>query len=265
MAENILEMRHVTKAFGGIKALKDVSIDLRPHEILAICGENGAGKSTLMKVLSGAYHHSSYQGEILVDGVPQKFATTADASAAGIEMIHQEISVHLELTIAENIFLGRIPVKNGIVQWKKMNEEAKKYCSIFGKLAMRKGYSALTLTLYSFFFCTLGCSVLVDWNVIGSAVHTNNDLIWWMLGLGLITSFLPYTLYSIGLSKMDAGKASILVSIELVAEATIGLIVFKEPLSAVSVVGIALVLSAIVILNLHSQRSSKNRNAGNQF
>lgn len=137
--------------------------------------------------------------------------------------------------------------------------------SIFGKLAMRKGYSALTLTLYSFFFCTLGCSVLVDWNVIGSAVHTNNDLIWWMLGLGLITSFLPYTLYSIGLSKMDAGKASILVSIELVAEATIGLIVFKEPLSAVSVVGIALVLSAIVILNLHSQRSSKNRNAGNQF
>ena len=125
MAEYILEMRHVTKAFGGIKALKDVSIDLRPREILAICGENGAGKSTLMKVLSGAYHHGSYQGEILVDGVPQKFATTA-------EMIYQEISVHLELTIAENIFLGRVPVKNGIVQWKKMNEDAKKYCSMVG-------------------------------------------------------------------------------------------------------------------------------------
>ncbi len=132
MAENILEMRHVTKAFGGIRALKDVSIELRPREILAICGENGAGKSTLMKVLSGAYHHGSYQGEILVDGVPQKFATTADASAAGIEMIYQEISVHLELTIAENIFLGRVPVKNGIVQWKKMNEEAKKYCDMVG-------------------------------------------------------------------------------------------------------------------------------------
>jgi putative multiple sugar transport system ATP-binding protein len=70
MAEYILEMKHITKAFGGVKALKDVSIDLKPREILAICGENGAGKSTLMKVLSGAYVHNSYTGEILIDGKP---------------------------------------------------------------------------------------------------------------------------------------------------------------------------------------------------
>lgn len=135
--------------------------------------------------------------------------------------------------------------------------------SIFGKITMQRGYSALTLTLYSFFFCTLGCSVLVDWNAIGSAVRMDNNLIWWMLGLGLITSFLPYTLYSVGLSKMDAGKASILVSIELVAEATIGFIVFHEPLSVVSIAGIMLVLSAIVILNLHSHKSGKNAKARN--
>ena len=132
MSEYILEMKHVTKAFGGVKALKDVSIDLKPKEILAICGENGAGKSTLMKVLSGAYEHSSYSGEILIDGAPQRFLTPADSSAAGIEMIYQEISVHLDLTIAENIFLGRVPVKNGVVQWKAMFREAKTYTDMVG-------------------------------------------------------------------------------------------------------------------------------------
>ena len=132
MAEFVLEMKNVTKAFGVVKALKDVSINLRPNEILAICGENGAGKSTLMKVLSGAYAHGSYTGEILVDGQPKKFMNTADSSEAGIEMIYQEISVHLDLTVAENIFLGRIPVKNGVVQWKKMNQEAKTYLDMVG-------------------------------------------------------------------------------------------------------------------------------------
>lgn len=132
MAKNILEMRNITKAFGGVKALKEVSIDLRPSEILAICGENGAGKSTLMKVLSGAYAHHSYTGEILMDDVPQRFLTPADSSAAGIEMIYQEISVHLDLTIAENIFLGRVPVKNGVVCWKRMFGEAKTYLEMVG-------------------------------------------------------------------------------------------------------------------------------------
>ena len=132
MAEFVLEMKNVTKAFGVVKALKDVSINLRPNEILAICGENGAGKSTLMKVLSGAYAHGSYTGEILVEGQPKKFMNTADSSEAGIEMIYQEISVHLDLTVAENIFLGRIPVKNGVVQWKKMNAEAKTYLDMVG-------------------------------------------------------------------------------------------------------------------------------------
>jgi len=132
MAEYTLEMKHITKAFGGVKALKDVSIDLKPREILAICGENGAGKSTLMKVLSGAYVHNSYTGEILIDGKPQHFLTPADSSAAGIEMIYQEINVHLDLSIAENVFLGRVPVKNGIVQWKTMFQEAEKYLQQVG-------------------------------------------------------------------------------------------------------------------------------------
>lgn len=128
---------------------------------------------------------------------------------------------------------------------------------------MQRGYSALTLTLYSFLFCTLGSAVMVDWNMFGSAVRQDSNILWWMLGTGLIAAFCPYTLYSIGLSKMDAGKASILVSIELVAEATIGFLVFHEPLSVVSIAGIMLVLSAIVILNLHSHKSRKNEKVRN--
>ncbi len=132
MSEYILEMQDVTKAFGPVKALKNVSINLRPNEILAICGENGAGKSTLMKVLSGSWPNNSYTGKIIVDGVERKFMTPADSSAAGIEMIYQEISVHLDLTIAENIFLGRVPNKNGFVQWKDMFENAKQYTDMVG-------------------------------------------------------------------------------------------------------------------------------------
>ena len=132
MSEYILEMKNVTKSFGVVKALKDVSINLRPKEILAICGENGAGKSTLMKILSGAYSQNTYSGEILVGGEVKKFQTPADASEAGIEMIYQEISIHLDLTVAENIFLGRVPSRGGLVQWKKMFREAKTYMDMVG-------------------------------------------------------------------------------------------------------------------------------------
>ena len=121
-------------------------------------------------------------------------------------------------------------------------------------LAMQRGYSALTLTLYSFFFCTLGSVIMVDWNHICGIVQRDSQIIWWILGTGFITAFFPYTLYSLGLSKMDAGKASILVSIELVAEAVFGSIVFHESLTTASVVGIALVLSAIIVLNLRRSK-----------
>ncbi len=128
----ILEMKGVTKSFGATKALKNVSIDLMEKEILAICGENGAGKSTLMKVLSGSYEHSTYEGEIWVGGKKYLFRNPGDSSTAGIEMIYQEISVHLDLSVAENIFLGRVPTKNGIVQWAAMREEAQKYIAMVG-------------------------------------------------------------------------------------------------------------------------------------
>ncbi len=132
MGNVVLEMKGITKSFGATKALKNVSIDLLEGEILAICGENGAGKSTLMKVLSGSYSHNTYEGQILIGGAPISFRTPADSSAAGIEMIYQEISVHLDLSVAENIFLGHVPTKGGIVQWTQMRADAQKYIDMVG-------------------------------------------------------------------------------------------------------------------------------------
>ncbi|MEU6206704.1 ATP-binding cassette domain-containing protein, partial [Micromonospora musae] len=106
MSDNILEMRHITKTFPGVKALQDVSLAVRRGEIHAICGENGAGKSTLMKVLSGVHPTGSYDGEIVFDGKPVHFRGINDSEANGIVIIHQELALVPYLSVAENIFLG---------------------------------------------------------------------------------------------------------------------------------------------------------------
>jgi putative multiple sugar transport system ATP-binding protein len=102
----MLEMRHIVKEFPGVKALDGVSLTVRRGEIHAICGENGAGKSTLMKVLSGVHPHGTYSGEIVYEGKPAAFASIRDSEHAGIVIIHQELALIPELSIAENMFLG---------------------------------------------------------------------------------------------------------------------------------------------------------------
>src|SRR4029079_15112092 len=106
MADNILEMRSITKTFPGVKALENVNLDVRRGEIHAICGENGAGKSTRMKVLSGVYPHGSYAGELPFDGEVWAFASIRDTEHRWIVIIHQELALCAQLSIAENIFLG---------------------------------------------------------------------------------------------------------------------------------------------------------------
>jgi ribose transport system ATP-binding protein len=108
----VLRADHVSKRFGGIAALTDVHFDLRRGEIHALMGENGAGKSTLMKILSGV--HSDYQGTIAVNGEIASFAGVRDAEQAGIAIIHQELNLVPQLTVAENIFLGRERVRAGL-------------------------------------------------------------------------------------------------------------------------------------------------------
>ncbi|WP_304616891.1 multiple monosaccharide ABC transporter ATP-binding protein [Paracoccus sp. (in: a-proteobacteria)] len=113
----LLQMQSISKAFPGVKALDNVSIDVAPGEIHAICGENGAGKSTLMKVLSGVYPFGSYDGQITYDGEAVAFKGIRDSEAKGIIIIHQELALIPLLTIAENIFLGNERARGGVIDW----------------------------------------------------------------------------------------------------------------------------------------------------
>ncbi|MDO4276293.1 MAG: sugar ABC transporter ATP-binding protein [Eubacteriales bacterium] len=122
--ELAVEMRHITKKFSGVKALEDVSFSVRKGEIHALIGENGAGKSTLMNVLSGKFSYHSYEGQVFVEGQEVKLSTPKDANQHGVVMVHQELALIPELSVAENMFLGNMPLKNGAVQWKAMYDKA---------------------------------------------------------------------------------------------------------------------------------------------
>ncbi|MFZ5849489.1 MAG: multiple monosaccharide ABC transporter ATP-binding protein [Actinomycetota bacterium] len=124
MKHPILEMRSITKEFPGVKALSDVNLTVNRGEIHAICGENGAGKSTLMKVLSGVYPHGTYDGEIVFEGTPVEFKDIRHSEAAGIVIIHQELALIPELSIAENIFLGNETATRGVINWDEANHRA---------------------------------------------------------------------------------------------------------------------------------------------
>jgi ribose transport system ATP-binding protein len=125
----LLEMNHVRKEFPGVVALEDVSLQLRAGEVHALLGENGAGKSTLIKVLGGIYAPNA--GEIRINGKPVIISSVQDAHDNGISVIHQELVLVPHMTVAENIFLGREPVKGRIVDFKKMNADVKEILDSF--------------------------------------------------------------------------------------------------------------------------------------
>lgn len=124
MSEYILEMKHIYKNYGGIQALKDVELNLKSGEVLCLCGENGAGKSTLMKILAGV--ESPTRGEIFIDGKEVKIARPIDAFELGISMVHQELVQIEEMTVAENIYVGRYMTKAGFVDSRALREETLK-------------------------------------------------------------------------------------------------------------------------------------------
>ncbi|SDG44559.1 MULTISPECIES: D-xylose ABC transporter ATP-binding protein [unclassified Duganella] len=125
MAEYLLEMRNIVKEFGGVRALNGIDIKLKAGECAGLCGENGAGKSTLMKVLSAVYPHGTWDGEILWDGQPLRAQSIRETEAAGIVIIHQELMLVPELSVAENIFLGNeITLPGGRMNYEAMNRRA---------------------------------------------------------------------------------------------------------------------------------------------
>jgi D-xylose transport system ATP-binding protein len=122
----VLEMRGISKRFPGVLALDGVTFDLRPGEIHALVGENGAGKSTLIKILGGVYPDGSFDGETVVDGRRRRFHGVRDSEDAGIAVVHQELSLVPEFSIAENIFLGREPRRFCFIQHEDLYSAAQR-------------------------------------------------------------------------------------------------------------------------------------------
>jgi D-xylose transport system ATP-binding protein len=116
----LIEMLDIIKDFPGVRALDGVNIALESGEIHALVGENGAGKSTLMKILSGVYPAGSFEGEIIVDNSSTRFRGISESESAGIAMIFQELSLVKEMSVGENIFLGREPSKFGVIDWSRV-------------------------------------------------------------------------------------------------------------------------------------------------
>ncbi|MDR1157790.1 MAG: sugar ABC transporter ATP-binding protein [Oscillospiraceae bacterium] len=122
MNKPILTMDGISKAFAGVRALKDARFDLMRGEVHALMGENGAGKSTLMKILTGIYARD--EGTITFEGRPVMFKNPREAQAAGIVIVHQELNMLNHLTVAQNVFIGREPMRGKVIDDTKMNRDA---------------------------------------------------------------------------------------------------------------------------------------------
>jgi len=126
----LLDIRGASKSFPGVRALSDVDLDLAPGEVLGLVGENGAGKSTLMKLLSGVY--ATDAGEFWIDGENVDISSTLDAEALGIAIIHQEFNLVDDLTVAQNIFLGREPRFGIFINDRELNRRARELFTRLG-------------------------------------------------------------------------------------------------------------------------------------
>jgi D-xylose transport system ATP-binding protein len=120
-----LELRSITKDFPGVRALDGVSLTVERGEIHALCGENGAGKSTLVKILSGFFPEGTYGGEVRIEGAVQRFPSLRSAEDHGIALIAQELALVPDLSVAENIVLGREPTRLGLISWDEARRRAR--------------------------------------------------------------------------------------------------------------------------------------------
>jgi putative multiple sugar transport system ATP-binding protein len=132
MSEYILEIENLTKTFPGVIALNKVNLKIKKGEIHSICGENGAGKSTLMNIISGVYSKGSYEGKIFYKGHETNYRNVKDSEKEGIAIIYQELALSPYLSIYENIFLGHMKTRFGLIRWDEYIKESQKYLDQVG-------------------------------------------------------------------------------------------------------------------------------------
>lgn len=164
MGKVILEMKGIEKRFAGVHALKSVNLELQEGEVHALMGENGAGKSTLMKVLCGI--HKRDGGDVVLFDKPVNFANIKESQEAGVGIIHQELNMMNHLTVAQNIYIGREPLINGMyIDDKKMERDAKE---LFDRIGVKIDPSAILGTL------TVGKQQMVE---IAKAVSKDSKIL----------------------------------------------------------------------------------------
>lgn len=195
MSDNILELKHITKLYPGVVALNDVSLEVRRGEILALVGENGAGKSTLIKTCSGAITHT--QGEIVINGKSFTGMTPQTSEQNGIGVIYQEFNLVGDLSVAENIFLGRAIRKGMVIDLKAMERESKK---ILDSLNIKINPKTLVKTL------SVGYQQMVE---IAKAVSQNAKLLIMDEPSAPLTSAEVEAMFAI-VDKLKAGGVSII-------------------------------------------------------
>lgn len=195
MSDNILELKHITKLYPGVVALNDVSLEVRRGEILALVGENGAGKSTLIKICSGAI--TPTQGEIVINGKSFTGMTPQTSEQNGIGVIYQEFNLVGDLSVAENIFLGRAIRKGMVIDLKAMERESKK---ILDSLNIKINPKTLVKTL------SVGYQQMVE---IAKAVSQNAKLLIMDEPSAPLTSAEVEAMFAI-VDKLKAGGVSII-------------------------------------------------------
>jgi ABC-type sugar transport system ATPase subunit len=132
MPERVLRIENFTKSFGGYAAVRDVSLSISAGETIALLGENGAGKSTLMKSIAGVYPAGDYSGRVYLDGKETHFRSVRDAEARGVVLVAQELHIASNLSIAENVGMGALPHRWGVVNQKALRQKARDCMRLFG-------------------------------------------------------------------------------------------------------------------------------------
>ena len=199
MNETVVSMKNISKDFSGVKVLKHVDLNIYKGKVMALIGENGAGKSTLMKILTGVYTRSD--GEIFLHGEEVQFDDTRASQEKGIAFIHQELNLIKDLSIGENIFLGREPVsKYKRIQWKELYKEARKYLD---KLGLTENPRELVRNI------SVGKQQLVE---IAKALSINAEVIIMDEPTGALTPQETDKLFAVIRDLRDDGKSIVYIS-----------------------------------------------------